>query len=79
MFSCPLYFFTHASPLTEIHIHFPFHMIYNILKEKMMGGLRAMRRRKKNPITSAIDNAIVTYIFGVLVCFAAVLHLLGIL
>lgn len=34
-------------------------------------------RRQKNPITSAIDSALMTYIFAVLVCIIGTLHILG--
>ena len=36
-------------------------------------------RRIKNPISGAIDNALMTYLFGVAVCFVAVLRILGIM
>lgn len=34
-------------------------------------------KRQKNPITSAINSALTTYIFGVIVCIVALLHFLG--
>ena len=36
-------------------------------------------KRRKNTISSAIDSALMTYLFGIAVCFAAVLHLFGIM